>query len=308
MTVSGALRKLADVVDGLEAAVDVVDASTSERDLVEGDRVALDLAVTTDVFKDALAECAEVDAENVSIADDGTVTADLSIAVPVDGNDAAGRDPEGEAVKAESPGVEGDDVENTVDEDAIESNGSHSGRETDSPGVKEEPDTPVHRDPEKLRAVYEEYDTFDEMTEALGADVTAQTVRRQMIDHGIHEPASGGKSGEAEVGSEARDEPETDGEEGDAVETTGDEGQTTIADGIDLPAATTLEELKRVVGSARTLYDVQRELGIDRERARRLLSELDLLDLVSGRLAEREDVPIDEIERRIEEAAPGVAG
>ena len=46
----------------------------------------------------------------------------------------------------------------------------------------------VHQDPEALADVYEQYETFAEMTEALDADVGAQAVRKQMIRHGIHEP------------------------------------------------------------------------------------------------------------------------
>lgn len=56
--------------------------------------------------------------------------------------------------------------------------------------VRKTPDLPAYRDREKLASVYEQYDTFPEMTEALGVDVTPQTVRRYMIQFGIHEPAS----------------------------------------------------------------------------------------------------------------------
>ncbi|MEF8831151.1 MAG: hypothetical protein V5A23_06395, partial [Halobacteriales archaeon] len=45
-----------------------------------------------------------------------------------------------------------------------------------------------HRDPTRLRAVYEEHDTFEEMRDGLAADVTAQTVRRNMMKFGIHKP------------------------------------------------------------------------------------------------------------------------
>ena len=51
-------------------------------------------------------------------------------------------------------------------------------------------DRPAYRDPERLAAVYSEHDTFAEMTDALDVEVTPQTVRRYMIKHGIHEPAS----------------------------------------------------------------------------------------------------------------------
>jgi len=47
---------------------------------------------------------------------------------------------------------------------------------------------PHYQDPERLEAVYETNETFDEMKEALDVDVTAQTVRNYMIKHGIHDP------------------------------------------------------------------------------------------------------------------------
>ncbi|WP_137285787.1 hypothetical protein [Halorussus salinisoli] len=61
-------------------------------------------------------------------------------------------------------------------------------RTDEDPGSDAE--NPPYRDPERLQEVYEEYDTFDEMTDALDVDVTSQTVRRYMIKHDIHTPAS----------------------------------------------------------------------------------------------------------------------
>lgn len=47
---------------------------------------------------------------------------------------------------------------------------------------------PQYRDPEELAAVYDPESTFEEMRTDLGVDVTAQTVRKYMIEYGIHEP------------------------------------------------------------------------------------------------------------------------
>ncbi|WP_152422831.1 hypothetical protein [Halorubrum kocurii] len=47
---------------------------------------------------------------------------------------------------------------------------------------------PEYQDPEQLAAVYEATATFEEMRQELDVDVTAQTVRKYMIKHGIHEP------------------------------------------------------------------------------------------------------------------------
>lgn len=58
---------------------------------------------------------------------------------------------------------------------------------------------PVYKDPERLKTVYEKKTTFEEMTEALGADVTPETIRRYMIKYNIHDPASRTGSRSAEI-------------------------------------------------------------------------------------------------------------
>ncbi len=47
---------------------------------------------------------------------------------------------------------------------------------------------PTYQQPEALAEVYDENATFEEMKAELGVDVTAQTVRKYMIKHGIHDP------------------------------------------------------------------------------------------------------------------------
>ncbi|PSQ33914.1 hypothetical protein BRD11_04675 [Halobacteriales archaeon SW_12_69_24] len=49
---------------------------------------------------------------------------------------------------------------------------------------------PTYEDREYLHAIYREYDTFSEMREVLDMDVSTETVRRYMIDVGIHDPCS----------------------------------------------------------------------------------------------------------------------
>jgi hypothetical protein len=51
--------------------------------------------------------------------------------------------------------------------------------------------------------VYDPEATFPEMTDALGVDVTPQTVRKYMIEHGIHEPQSRASDTLANVNSGA---------------------------------------------------------------------------------------------------------
>ena len=278
-----------------------------------------------------------------------------------------------------------------------------------------------YRDPEKLEAVYETYDTFTEMTEALNVDVTPQTVRRYMIKYGIHEPASqsgttpaqrlldidpdtipalkgknitnGDESSKADPSksvqqtttlpsdrvspsAEARDDIESEHEgsnhndgatKKDELHTTstrdpdsqkadrseiltdgigedrnrpyeganeppmlpsGDDtenvsnndsgGQTDqsqaelhISEGVDLepfelPSHLTFDEVKMAVKQARTLHEAQQLLKLDRDGTRRLLKELNLLDLVYGRLSTQgfQEHTIEDINLRIQNAHP----
>jgi hypothetical protein len=267
----------------------------------------------------------------------------------------------------------------------------------------------IHHDPDALAEVYDEHETFAEMTAALDVDVGAQAVRKQMIRHGIHEPegqasadasstsveegdadestadgepvnpldseadsgerptpgdATNGTVGRADGGSESSAEATTQSTSsepdsgpgpsdasGEAGETVGtevpderdgpdSEGETDapesppaadagsdgtaesdrhpdpesepeperIADrlpDLDLPGSLSTEELMSAVETANTLYDVQRQLDLDRETTRDVLSEYDLLELVSGRAAsvsDREKMK-SEIHERLRRAA-----
>lgn len=143
---------------------------------------------------------------------------------------------------------------------------------------------PPFRDPERLTEVYESCDTFEEMTEMLGMDVTSETVRRYMIDYGIHEPNSY---------NTADDVASVDSEE-DL------QSPVVLADGIGLPEDVTVDTIIETVRQSNTIYEVKRDIGIERENTLEILQELNLLDLVVGRLAtedEREISREDVIER-----------
>jgi hypothetical protein len=195
-----------------------------------------------------------------------------------------------------------------------------------------------HRDPDRLREVYERHETFDEMTAALGVDVTAQTVRRSMMSLGIHDPGAGSRDGgEVVDGASTADDAGEAHEGGDADER-GDQGPTgteepadvtetgaTVEDRTDtgepveepartvdepavesvLPEAVDADVLVTAVRDASTLYQVQRALGMEREEVQHLLAELGLLELVHGRVATEAERDLDReaIERRIVDAA-----
>lgn len=200
-------------------------------------------------------------------------------------------------------------------------------------------DVPPFRDTELLREVYETCDTFSEMPEALGMDVTAETVRRYMIRQGIHEPTSYDTSSDENDGDT---ETETDGAaESDAVDDHGtghgdesDDGHglddtdhvddtehgdddhasppaedlespAVLADGIGLPDDVTIDTIVEAVQTSNTIYEVKQGIGIEREDALEMLRELNLLEFVAGRLAteaERE-VSRDQIIDRLREQA-----
>jgi len=222
----------------------------------------------------------EVEPTDATFEPDGTVTLTLAATVPAE----------------EEGATDGRTRETTTDGGPTAEEGTRvEARSTDGddtvPGPDRNRDVPPFRDPELLAEVYESCDTFAEMTEAIGMDVTAETVRRYMIDYGIHQPNryDTGGDGDAEAPAPGEAESPAPGNE--------DDSPVVLADGIGLPDDVTVETLIETVRSSNTLYEVARDIGLEREEALDTLRELDLLDLVVGRLAtqdrrdiEREDV------------------
>lgn len=205
------------------------------------------------------------------------------------------------------------------------------------PPLPRRDDRPVYDDVPFLQAVYDRHDTFAEMADAVDVDVSAETVRRYMIDAGVHQPttydtghetdvadvdASGDASsdcsvdepteyGSSTMSSDAEmsaddDGPATMADDGPA--TVADDGRVTMADddrpvamadGVGLPADVTVDQLVDAVDGSRTLFEVQRRLDLDRTRTRRVLERFDLLELVVGRLADARDVGREDVEERI---------
>lgn len=119
-------------------------------------------------------------------------------------------------------------------------------------------DLPLHRNQSRLTRLYHMHETFGEIAESIEEDVSAETIRRYMIEHGIHEP--GAKTPEPQ------------------------EQPSILADGMGLSRS--VDEIIEAVSRANTVYDVQRRLDLDREQTTSVLQELDLIDLVTGRITE----------------------
>lgn len=186
--------------------------------------------------------------------------------------------------------------------------------------------SPPHRNPDRLREVYDPSKTFAEMTDALNVDVTPQTVRHHMIEQGIHEPnrqakpdtvtatasttmspddeqttsvdesdSNAATETHEDTPAEPTDDTATDDQSADETDrnTTDTEAPPVTED--DLPAAVTLPshltvaELTQAVAEAQTLYEVQRDLRLDRSTARQLLRDLDILEFVGGRITTAEN-------------------
>lgn len=190
-------------------------------------------------------------------------------------------------------------------------------------------DIPLYKDEECLQYLYDSFRTFEEMAQCIETSVSSETVRRYMIEADIHEPSTYDTVGEtvaADESSATEDgaEDETDEQTGVGEQAEGaqpspgmgsvqqrrtDESDPNeslsdiqlVADGIGLPDGLTIEDLVDAIESSMTVFDVQRELGLSKERTEELLKRLNLIDLVMCRLSQYSDQQVtqDEIVDRI---------
>ncbi|MDQ2052671.1 hypothetical protein RBH26_19630 [Natronolimnohabitans sp. A-GB9] len=174
-------------------------------------------------------------------------------------------------------------------------------------------DLPPYDDVEYLQCLYDSFETFTAMAKALEMDVASETVRRYMIDAGIHEPASYDTPTPDDAASDAESESKrTDDVDVDGTTAIDDPAEPTaekqlVADGIGLPEDVEIGALLDALETSMTLHDVSRQLDLERERARDLLEQLNLIDLVVKRVYASDDPgrrpDRDEIVDRIRESA-----
>mgnify|MGYP006914302652 FL=1 len=115
-----------------------------------------------------------------------------------------------------------------------------------------------------LEELYDRCDTFAEMSERIEMDVSGETVRRYMIQAGIHEPA-----------------------------TVKEPAETMELPDIELPGGVDPSVLVETVAEARTVHEVATRLEVDHRDCRRLLGELGVLDLVLCRMATADEAVVD---------------
>lgn len=266
MAISTAFEEVSEILGRLEGRdIDIHDIALDETGIRNGDQLSVDLGVSIPVLADIEGrDGVSIDVGDIDLHEEDLVV-ELTATVPTRNADA-----------------------HDVDTAPAEPEGSVRSATADATEKRS-----AYKDPEALRAVYEEYDTFPKMTNALDVDVTSETVRRHMVKYGIHTPPSA-SDGQAEADTEG------DSSGGDvaedsvgtvpvadalaATERVADD-ETLRADGLGIRQDLTIGKLADIVNRSRTVYETQRRLDTERELTRRFLEELDLLEFVTGRLS-----------------------
>jgi hypothetical protein len=204
MSVGSAFGALTDLIERFEATgrevrrvvtEDVAGEDAGETADDGDDPLTVDLSVRTPLFGNIETDGIDLDVRDATVNEDGTATVALSASIP---RSAPSR-------SRSTAGADGRDPDGSPERETGGTAERATNRTTNGNGSE-----PVHRDPDRLREVYATCDTFAEMTEVLGADVTSVTVRRNMIKHGIHEPRSNGSSAHVDGGSEGESDNDSD--------------------------------------------------------------------------------------------------
>ncbi|KOX92569.1 hypothetical protein [Haloarcula rubripromontorii] len=301
MVVSDAFETFTQVLECLDSSdTEVKSVSVKGQTTADNDEISADLTLATPVFGGiSIHDDVSVDAEEFDVTDK-RIEIDVTVTVPV-----------------------GTDI-------PVPSDGENDTANELADTLSQSDSVPAYKDPEALRAAYDACDTFPEMTEALDADVTSETVRRYMVEYDIHDPTdttpqAGGLSladvqGDSDTdsapsdGADPSDDRESDTSQAERPDGLGarsvaellaeadsqDSDDNLVADGLGISRDVTVAELAQTVTQATSLDEVTQRLELSQTHARRLLSELDLLDLVTHRLAANQiRVSNAEIKRRI---------
>jgi hypothetical protein len=275
MVVSTALGELADILCNLEHNdLAVKHISIEEQSIDEVDEIQMDVCVGVPVLQgNELCDDVVIEAGDTDLREE-RLEVELSISVPTEALDTLPSVPSSGQQTESSPTIE--TIRSTV------------------PGV------PAYKDPEALRTAYENYETFPRMTEALDVDVTSETVRRYMVEHGIHNPENEPETIDNDVEDTTHSEPDVSrGTKTNDGPNVGDksvakllgsmEQDTTkeivMTDGMGILSELTLTEFVEIINRSRTVSEVKQELKTDYNHTRHLLDELELLKYVTGRLS-----------------------
>ncbi len=267
----------------------------------------------------------------------------------------------GSVISANDGANSTDDSAVIADTDACQTDAADVTVEDELSQVRDD-SVPPYEDETYLQRLYERCNTFSEMSDRIELDVAGETVRRYMIEAGVHSPtkynntdntdqskktdSQGKEVVESEptsddigrIGSEHTDSdthtdalanvstgstdqevantnpneqthtprPDVTGKD-DRIETLSIADEQLVTDGAGLPSNLEIADVIDAVVGSRTVYEVQRRLGIEYRQTRDLLDQLDILDLVLRRLSGGPDpdrgVSYEAIATRIQQCA-----
>ncbi|ELK52578.1 hypothetical protein D320_13624 [Haloferax sp. BAB-2207] len=229
MSVGTSLRRLGEFLEECERtdAASVRESSVTVTD--SGASADVEFALSSDADGDI-----PVRIRGASLDSDGSIGLTLGV------DDVLPSDREHVAVDAADVSLDGDPaVVVTVATDAPTTSSTETAdddADSEPPEAVRNPNVPAFEDTTYLEAVYARYETFERMADAFEMDVTDETVRRYMIDQGVHEPSSYETSLAGDpTGVERPPAPAADG----------DGSPEALADGIGLPESVTIDQTRR---------------------------------------------------------------
>ena len=294
--------------------------------------VSLDVVIEADSSPDARStgRSAAADADTSEPGPTASAVTD-GAGMPSDSQGASAVTGDAEWTESETPSAFGETATETV-VDATETDTSTAATadsvadsdDASSLAAARDDSVPPYEDTPYLRRLYESCDTFEEMSQRIEMDVSDETVRRYMIEAGVHSPTSyetGAGAADPADGEEPKDRsPSAEGDlsAGPSTADGGDErvrddaradplpDDQLVADGIGFPDRLTLHEVVDAVVDARTVHEVGRELGLEHDRTRRLLRQLNVLDLVLRRVSDdpKRETSVEDVAARIRQCAP----
>ncbi|ADE01328.1 hypothetical protein [Haloferax volcanii] len=289
MSVGTSLRRLGEFLEECERtdAASVRESSVTVTD--SGASADVEFALSSDADGDI-----PVRIRGASLDSDGSIGLTLGV------DDVLPSDREHVAVDAADVSLDGDPaVVVTVATDAPTTSSTETAdddADSEPHEAVRNPNVPAFEDTTYLEAVYARYETFERMADAFEMDVTDETVRRYMIDQGVHEPSSYETSLAGDpTGVERPPAPAADG----------DGSPEALADGIGLPESVTIDQLADAANDAKTVYEFGKALDLERMDALDLLQDLDLLEFVMGRLTTDDDPDVsrEDVVARIRQSA-----
>jgi len=261
-------------------APDTDTAVTASEEAVHVDEGTLVLSVALRIDPDAAASAAETRTETTSPGD----TDDEM-------NEVTSERSEGAAEKVERAAGAAD---------------GDTGPEDELAAVRDR-SVPPYDDVAYLEALYETCDTFTAMSETIEMDVSSETVRRYMIEAGVHDPTSYDATGASEGKLRESDTVEATTDPSTADDPIGEiPDEQLVTDGIGLPQQVKLEDVADAVVDSMTVHEVTRRLGLERERTTELLKQLNLIDLTLRRVDEYPEEPVtyEQVADRIRQSVP----